>query len=79
MSISSREVIRKIKADGWFEVAQVGSHKKFRHPTKPGIVTVKHPIKDYKPKTQNPKNHGEAGRYQFQMIPSPQIGGHHVA
>jgi len=32
--------------DGWFEVAQVGSHKQFKHPTKPGRVTVPHPKRD---------------------------------
>ena len=39
----SREVIAKIAADGWYEVRQTGSHKHFRHPTKPGTVTVPHP------------------------------------
>jgi predicted RNA binding protein YcfA (HicA-like mRNA interferase family) len=39
----SREVIRRIEADGWFEVRQSGSHKQFRHRTRPGTVTVPHP------------------------------------
>jgi predicted RNA binding protein YcfA (HicA-like mRNA interferase family) len=39
----SREVIKKLKADGWSEARQTGSHKQFRHPTKPGTVTVPHP------------------------------------
>jgi predicted RNA binding protein YcfA (HicA-like mRNA interferase family) len=39
----SRDVIKKLEADGWSEVRQVGSHKQFRHPTKPGTVTVPHP------------------------------------
>ena len=39
----SREVIKKLQADGWFEVRQAGSHKQFRHPEKPGTVTVPHP------------------------------------
>ncbi|QAY77944.1 type II toxin-antitoxin system HicA family toxin [Sphingosinicella sp. BN140058] len=42
----SREVIKKIEADGWAEVRQSGSHKQFRHPTKPGTVTVPHPEND---------------------------------
>lgn len=42
----SREVIRKLEADGWHEVRQAGSHKQFRHPTKPGTVTVPHPKAD---------------------------------
>jgi len=32
MSISSREVIKKLADDGWVEVAQSGSHKQFKHP-----------------------------------------------
>lgn len=39
----SRDIIKAIKADGWFEVRQAGSHKHFRHPTKRGTVTVPHP------------------------------------
>lgn len=46
MSVSSAEIIRKLKADGWHEVSQVGSHKQFRHAAKPGRVTVPHPVKD---------------------------------
>ena len=33
-------------ADGWFEVAQSGSHRQFKHPTKPGRVTLVHPKRD---------------------------------
>lgn len=43
---SSREIIRRLKADGWYEVHQVGSHKHFKHANKPGRVTVPHPLKD---------------------------------
>ncbi|MCH5289446.1 MAG: type II toxin-antitoxin system HicA family toxin [Treponema sp.] len=32
-----------LEADGWREVACVGSHHHFKHPTKPGRVTVPHP------------------------------------
>ncbi|ARR55310.1 type II toxin-antitoxin system HicA family toxin [Sphingomonas sp. C8-2] len=39
----SSEVIKKLAKDGWSEVRQTGSHKHFRHPTKPGTVTVPHP------------------------------------
>jgi predicted RNA binding protein YcfA (HicA-like mRNA interferase family) len=41
--VNSREIIRRLRADGWYEVAQGGSHKQFKHPTKPGRVTVPHP------------------------------------
>jgi predicted RNA binding protein YcfA (HicA-like mRNA interferase family) len=35
-----REGIRMLKDDGWEEVAQRGSHRQFKHGTKPGKVTV---------------------------------------
>ncbi|WP_435939012.1 type II toxin-antitoxin system HicA family toxin [Moraxella bovoculi] len=44
---SSREVIKIIKADGWFQIkANAGSHKQFKHPIKKGRVTVPDPKKD---------------------------------
>lgn len=45
-SYSSREVIKMLKADGWYEVNVVGSHHQYKHPTKKGRTTVKHPDKD---------------------------------
>lgn len=45
-SCSSREVIQILNADGWYEVACDGDHHQFKHPTKPGKVTVTHPVKD---------------------------------
>ncbi len=50
-SYSSREIIKILKADGWYEVNVVGSHHQFKHPVKKGRVTVKHPDKDIPPKT----------------------------
>ncbi len=35
-----RDVIRLLANDGWVQVAQKGSHRQFKHPTKPGKVTV---------------------------------------
>jgi predicted RNA binding protein YcfA (HicA-like mRNA interferase family) len=35
-----RDVIRALEADGWREVRSKGSHRHFRHPEKPGLVTV---------------------------------------
>nr|WP_271553544.1 type II toxin-antitoxin system HicA family toxin [Bradyrhizobium sp. CCBAU 45394] len=35
-----------LKADGWEQVAQKGSHTQFKHPTKTGRVTVPHPKRD---------------------------------
>ena len=34
------EIDKIIKADGWYEVSQRGSHHQYKHPTKPGKVTV---------------------------------------
>jgi predicted RNA binding protein YcfA (HicA-like mRNA interferase family) len=45
-SVTSTEVIRELKRDGWVEARVRGSHHHFTHPTKPGIVTVPHPKKD---------------------------------
>jgi len=50
-SYSSREVIKMLMADGWYEVRVVGSHHQYKHPTKRGCVTVKHPDKDIPPGT----------------------------
>lgn len=43
---SSREIIKILKEDGWYEVNCVGDHHQFKHPTKKGRVTVTHPRKD---------------------------------
>lgn len=43
---NSRDIIAKIEADGWFKVAQKGSHVQFKHKTKRGRVTVPHPKRD---------------------------------
>ena len=45
-SYSSREVIKALLDDGWYEVRCQGSHHQFKHPQKKGTVTVKHPDKD---------------------------------
>ena len=34
------EVVRRLLSDGWVEAKGRGSHRNFRHPTKPGKVTV---------------------------------------
>jgi predicted RNA binding protein YcfA (HicA-like mRNA interferase family) len=44
--MTSQEIIRRLKQDGWFLVHVVGSHHQFKHATKPGKVTVPHPKKD---------------------------------
>jgi predicted RNA binding protein YcfA (HicA-like mRNA interferase family) len=35
-----RDIIKRIEADGWRQVSQTGSHRQYKHPTKPGRVTV---------------------------------------
>ena len=47
-----REIIKLIEADGWGLARQRGSHRQFKHSTKPGLVTVAgHPPKVLGPKT----------------------------
>lgn len=35
-----RDVIKRLSDDGWYLDRTKGSHRQFKHPTKPGIVTV---------------------------------------
>lgn len=44
-SYSSREVIKILKADGWFEIACDGDHHQFKHKLKKGKVTITRPKK----------------------------------
>ena len=50
---SSRELIDLLKRDGWTHVRTTGDHWQFRHPSKPGTITVPHPTKTMKRGTQN--------------------------
>ena len=45
-SYSSREVLKMLLEDGWYELNCVGDHHQFKHPTKPGRGTLRHPVKD---------------------------------
>ncbi|MGI8440461.1 MAG: type II toxin-antitoxin system HicA family toxin [Thermoleophilaceae bacterium] len=48
-----REVIGLLEEDGWTVHSTRGSHRQFKHPTKPGRVTVPgKPREDLHPKTQ---------------------------
>jgi len=38
--VGPQELLRILEADGWYSTGQTGSHKKFRHPTKPGLLIV---------------------------------------
>jgi predicted RNA binding protein YcfA (HicA-like mRNA interferase family) len=44
--MNSREIITRLKEDGWELVHIRGSHHHFKHPEKPGRVTVPHPTKE---------------------------------
>lgn len=51
-AMSSREILKILKDDGWYIVGQEGSHIQLKHPTKKGRVTVPHPEKDIPVGTQ---------------------------
>lgn len=44
--MDSREIIKALEADGWEHRRTTGSHWHFRHPSKPGLVTIPHPKRD---------------------------------
>ncbi|MCD4708461.1 MAG: type II toxin-antitoxin system HicA family toxin [Candidatus Sabulitectum sp.] len=45
--MNSRDVIRRLKRDGWVLHHVKGDHHQFKHPKKPGKVTVPHPKRDF--------------------------------
>ncbi|HEV3138696.1 MAG TPA: type II toxin-antitoxin system HicA family toxin [Pirellulales bacterium] len=45
--MDSREVIRRLKREGWQLIRTRGSHRQYKHPDKPGLVTVPHPRRDF--------------------------------
>ena len=51
----ARELIKLIKKDGWYETkSNTGSHRQFKHPSKPGRVTIpEHGSKDLAKGTVN--------------------------
>lgn len=44
--MKSADVIKRLESEGWYLDRVSGSHHQFKHPTKPGRVTLKHPDKD---------------------------------
>ena len=49
-----RDVISLIEDDGWYLVVTRGSHRQYKHPIKPGRVTIAgHPNDDLAPGTLN--------------------------
>jgi predicted RNA binding protein YcfA (HicA-like mRNA interferase family) len=49
-----RDAIKLIEKDGWYLVVTKGSHRQYKHPTKPGRVTIAgHLSHDLAPGTLN--------------------------
>jgi predicted RNA binding protein YcfA (HicA-like mRNA interferase family) len=49
-----RDVIKLIEQNGWSLTRTRGSHRHFKHPVKPGLVTIAgHPSVDVPPGTLN--------------------------
>jgi predicted RNA binding protein YcfA (HicA-like mRNA interferase family) len=49
-----RDVIRLVENDGWVQIATRGSQRQFKHPIKPGRVTIAgKPSDDIAPGTLN--------------------------
>jgi predicted RNA binding protein YcfA (HicA-like mRNA interferase family) len=44
--MDSRQIITRLKQDGWVLIHIRGSHHQFKHPDKPGRVTIPHPKRD---------------------------------
>lgn len=45
-----RDVIRMVEQEGWYIVVTKGSHRQYKHPDKPGPVTIAgHPSDDISP------------------------------
>ncbi|MFI5400568.1 MAG: type II toxin-antitoxin system HicA family toxin [SAR324 cluster bacterium] len=50
--MKTRDVIKRLEGEGWFLVSTRGSHRQYKHPFKPGRVTVAgHPSDDIHPAT----------------------------
>ncbi|WP_391201688.1 type II toxin-antitoxin system HicA family toxin [Psychrobacillus sp. L4] len=50
--MNSRELMNHITKDGWYLDRVKGCHHQFKHPTKPGLVTIPHPKKDLPKRTE---------------------------
>jgi len=58
--MNSKQLIKQLEQDGWYLARVKGSHHQFKHPTKPGLVTVKSPDSDIPAGTLN-SIHKQAG------------------
>ncbi len=49
-----RDIIKLLESDGWYLVMTKGSHRQYKHPAKPGRVTIAgHSNDDLAPGTLN--------------------------
>lgn len=46
MLTNSRDIVRRLREDGWVEIRIRGSHHVFKHPGFSHVITVMHPQKD---------------------------------
>lgn len=46
MLTNSRDIVRRLKREGWTCIRITGSHHVFKHPQFEHVVTVPHPKKD---------------------------------
>ena len=51
MQYTAKDLEKTLLNDGWQLISQKGSHRQYKHPTKPGKVTI--PF--HKPDSLNPK------------------------
>jgi len=45
-TMKSADVIRRLRREGWVLHNVCGSHQQFKHPERPGKVTVPHPKRE---------------------------------
>ncbi|WP_240622685.1 type II toxin-antitoxin system HicA family toxin [Flavobacterium crocinum] len=70
--MSSDDLFKILKADGWELDRKKGSHHIFKHPEKKGIVVLPHPRKGYS--ERHGKQHFKASGTE--LIQSPTCGDH---
>jgi predicted RNA binding protein YcfA (HicA-like mRNA interferase family) len=52
--VKVRDILKQLEEDGWFLARTRGSHKQYKHPVKPGLVTIPgRPGDDLAPGTLN--------------------------
>jgi predicted RNA binding protein YcfA (HicA-like mRNA interferase family) len=67
--MKTRDILRLVQDEGWYQVAQRGSHRRFKHPVKPGKVTIAgHPSEEMDEGTRKSIFH--AASYRKDIFPS---------